>query len=157
MCGLRALFSLTVWPGDHPVTHREEISEQLSGSRCAHFDVAFVIPTIFTPQALVGLERGSDCFNNPVFPDDEGLTLLPYTGDDCLTYEGEINKLAVNVAFGRCRKSDPVHRWNSIFYVPTMPLVDYPHIVRERVNYAAKYSPRTHEFVLFYAVLFYAR
>nr|CAF04025.1 vanadium-dependent iodoperoxidase 1 [Laminaria digitata] len=55
-------------------------------------------------KALVGLERGSVCFNDPVFPDDEGLTLLPYTGDDgnnCLTFEGEINKLAVNVALGR--------------------------------------------------------
>ncbi|CAM9166878.1 unnamed protein product, partial [Laminaria digitata] len=52
-------------------------------------------------KALVGLDRGSDCFSDPVFPDDEGLTLLPYTGGDCLTYEGEINKLAVNVAFGR--------------------------------------------------------
>ena len=61
-----------------------------------------------TPQALVGLERGADCFSDPVFPDDEGLTLLPYTGDDCLTYEGEINKLAVNVAFGRYAKSGPV-------------------------------------------------
>ncbi|CAN0336947.1 unnamed protein product, partial [Scytosiphon promiscuus] len=30
---------------------------------------------------------------------DEGLELLPYDG--CLTFEGEINKLAVNVAFGR--------------------------------------------------------
>ncbi|CAM9093034.1 unnamed protein product [Laminaria digitata] len=52
-------------------------------------------------KALVGLERGSDCVKNPVFPDDEGLTLLPYTGEDCLTYEGEINKMAVNIAFGR--------------------------------------------------------
>ncbi|CAM9093102.1 unnamed protein product [Laminaria digitata] len=52
-------------------------------------------------KALVGLERGASCFSNPEFPDDEGLTLLPYTGDDCLTYEGEINKMAVNVAFGR--------------------------------------------------------
>ena len=80
------------------------------------FRRCFVIPIIFTPQALVGLERGSDCFNNPVFPDDEGLTLLPYTGDDCLTYEGEINKLAVNVAFGRCRKSAPVNLCNSVFF-----------------------------------------
>ncbi|CAM9816373.1 unnamed protein product, partial [Laminaria digitata] len=58
-------------------------------------------------QALVGLKRGSECFRDPVFPDDDGLTLLPYTGDDgddgdnCLTFEGEINKLAVNVALGR--------------------------------------------------------
>ena len=39
-----------------------------------------------------------------MFPDDEGLNLLPYTGKDCLTYEGEINKMAVNVAFGRYSK-----------------------------------------------------
>ena len=53
------------------------------------------------PQALVGLERGGSCIEDPVFPDDEGLNLLPYSGKDCLTYEGEINKMAVNVAFGR--------------------------------------------------------
>ncbi|CAN0490156.1 unnamed protein product, partial [Scytosiphon promiscuus] len=52
-------------------------------------------------QALVGLERGSDCFDNPVVSDEDGFNLLPYSGDDCLTYEGEINKLATNVAFGR--------------------------------------------------------
>lgn len=50
-------------------------------------------------QALVGLERGFDCFNNPVFPDDDGLTLLPYDG--CLTFEGELNKMAGNIALGR--------------------------------------------------------
>ena len=50
-------------------------------------------------QALVGLERGSDCFSDPVFPDDDGLALLPYTG--CLTFEGEINKMATNIALGR--------------------------------------------------------
>ena len=50
-------------------------------------------------QALVGLERGYGCFNDPVFPDDEGLTLLPYDG--CLTYEGELNKMAGNIALGR--------------------------------------------------------
>lgn len=49
---------------------------------------------------MVGLERGSKCFANPVYPDDDGLELLDYTGD-CLTYEGEINKLATNVAIGR--------------------------------------------------------
>lgn len=49
---------------------------------------------------MVGLERATDCFENPVFPDDDGLELLPYDGD-CLTFEGEINKMAVNVAFGR--------------------------------------------------------
>ena len=47
-----------------------------------------------------------------MFPDDEGLSLLPYTGDDCLTYEGEINKMAVNVAFGRCAESGPVQLEN---------------------------------------------
>lgn len=50
-------------------------------------------------QALVGLERSTDCFSDPVFPDDEGLTLLPYDG--CLTFEGELNKMAGNIAFGR--------------------------------------------------------
>ena len=74
-----------------------------------------------TPQALVGLERGADCFSDPVFPDDEGLTLLPYAGDDCLTYEGEINKLAVNVAFGRYTNSAPrffFRLWNTVFILP---------------------------------------
>ena len=47
------------------------------------------------------MERGRLCFSDPVYPDDGGLELLPYTGDDCLTYEGEINKMAVNIAFGR--------------------------------------------------------
>ena len=51
------------------------------------------------PQGLVGLERGYHCFNNPVFPDDDGLALLPYDG--CLTYEGELNKMAGNIALGR--------------------------------------------------------
>lgn len=49
---------------------------------------------------MVGLERGLECFSDPVFPDEDGLTLLEYTGG-CLTYEGEINKLATNTAFGR--------------------------------------------------------
>ncbi|CAM9112449.1 unnamed protein product, partial [Laminaria digitata] len=52
-------------------------------------------------KAHVGLERGASCFKDPVYPDDDGLELLPYTGHDCLTYEGEINKMAVNIAFGR--------------------------------------------------------
>ncbi|CAM9992880.1 unnamed protein product, partial [Ascophyllum nodosum] len=51
-------------------------------------------------KALVGLDRGADCYPNPVFPDDDGLELIDFEGS-CLTYEGEINKLAVNVAFGR--------------------------------------------------------
>lgn len=50
---------------------------------------------------MVGISRATECFANPVFPDDDGLELLPWTGTDCLTYEGEINKMAVNVAFGR--------------------------------------------------------
>ena len=56
-------------------------------------------------QALVGLERGFTCVEEPVFPDDDGLELLPFTGG-CLTFEGEINKLAVNVAFGRYKVVD---------------------------------------------------
>lgn len=51
-------------------------------------------------QAFVGLERGGDCFSNPVYPADDGLELLGWDGE-CLTYEGEINKLASNVAYGR--------------------------------------------------------
>ena len=68
----------------------------------AHSELRVVYVTIATKrmlQALVGLERGYGCFNDPVFPDDEGLTLLPYDG--CLTYEGELNKMAGNIALGR--------------------------------------------------------
>ena len=35
-----------------------------------------------------------------MYPDDEGLSLLDWDGE-CLTFEGEINKLATNVAIGR--------------------------------------------------------
>ena len=49
---------------------------------------------------MVGLDRGGECFPDPVFPDDVGLELLAYEGG-CLTFEGEINKLAVNIAIGR--------------------------------------------------------
>lgn len=52
------------------------------------------------PQAMVGLERGGECFTDPVLPDDDGFELVAWEGG-CLTYEGEINKLAANVAFGR--------------------------------------------------------
>ena len=51
----------------------------------------------------LGLRRtgtGEVCFENPVIPSDDGLELLEYTGE-CLTIEGEINKLATNVAIGR--------------------------------------------------------
>ena len=42
-------------------------------------------------------------FPNPVIPSDDGLTLLPYTGPGAnqLTVGGELNKLAMNVAYGR--------------------------------------------------------
>ena len=53
----------------------------------------------------MGLDRGEDCFSDPVFPDDDGLELLTYTGD-CLTFGGEINKLATNVAIGRYNKTE---------------------------------------------------
>ncbi|CAM9382415.1 unnamed protein product, partial [Discosporangium mesarthrocarpum] len=51
-------------------------------------------------KAFVGFEKGEECFKNPVVPDDYGTQLEPYTVNG-LTYEGEINKMAVNVAFGR--------------------------------------------------------
>lgn len=50
-------------------------------------------------QVLAGLQRGSECFDDLVFPDDEGFTFLPYA--DRLTYDGETNKLATNIALGR--------------------------------------------------------
>ena len=46
------------------------------------------------------MERGAICFPDPVVPAYDGLSLEYYDGD-CLTFEGEINKLAVNVALGR--------------------------------------------------------
>ena len=51
-------------------------------------------------QAFLGLDRGGDCYPNPVSPDGDGRELIGFEGG-CLMYEGEINKLAVNVAFGR--------------------------------------------------------
>lgn len=51
-------------------------------------------------QALVVLDRGEEYFSDPVIPDDDGVELIPCTGD-YLTYEGEINKLTANVAMGR--------------------------------------------------------
>ena len=54
----------------------------------------------YVHQAFLGLDRGGDCYPNPVFPDGDGRELIGFE-DSCLTYEGEINKLAVNVAFGR--------------------------------------------------------
>lgn len=70
--------------------------------RCA-LDIQFRFhhgKSLYVNQALIGLDRGSECFPNPVFPSDDGLELIDFEGS-CLTYEGEINKLAVNVAFGR--------------------------------------------------------
>ena len=65
------------------------------------YEVQHIVCHIFfIAQAFVGLERGQECFSNPVYPDDDGLELLKWDGA-CLTYEGEINKLATNVAFGR--------------------------------------------------------
>ncbi|CAM9605957.1 unnamed protein product [Discosporangium mesarthrocarpum] len=65
-------------------------------------------------KAFVGLERGMHCVSNPVVPSDDGLILVPYSpspDEECvgpdgeitngLTYEGELNKLASNIAFGR--------------------------------------------------------
>ena len=103
----------TVQADRNPAVHRQARPAQTvrfhdAIVRFLHLHVAVAIHASTryrAPQALVGLERGASCFSNPVVPDDEGLTLLPYTGDDCLTYEGEINKMAVNVAFGRYTKS----------------------------------------------------
>ena len=55
---------------------------------------------LFARQALVGLDRGEKCFQHPVYPDDDGFELLEWDGE-CLTFEGEINKMATNVAIGR--------------------------------------------------------
>lgn len=42
-------------------------------------------------------------FPNPVVATNDGLSLVPYTGADAgqMTVEGELNKIAANVAFGR--------------------------------------------------------
>jgi hypothetical protein len=37
---------------------------------------------------------------NPVVPSSDGLSLLPYTGGDQLTVNGELNKIANNISFG---------------------------------------------------------
>jgi len=43
---------------------------------------------------------GSFLIPNPVVPSNDGLTLLPYIGPP-LTVEGELNKVAANISFGR--------------------------------------------------------
>ncbi len=45
---------------------------------------------------------GNFVLPNPVVPSDDGLSLLPYTGQDAgqLTVNGELNKLAHNISFG---------------------------------------------------------
>jgi hypothetical protein len=50
---------------------------------------------------LKALFDGSYVIPNPVVPTPDGLALVPYTGPDVLTVEGELNKLATNVAMGR--------------------------------------------------------
>ena len=57
-----------------------------------------------------------------MIPDDDGLELLPYTGGDCLTYEGEINKLAANVAMARYRRCAEAVTNTRIFEVGLMPI-----------------------------------
>jgi len=49
-------------------------------------------------------------FPNPMVPSDDGLSLVPYTGPDQLTIRGEADKLAANIAIGRCHAG--VH-WRS--------------------------------------------
>jgi hypothetical protein len=43
---------------------------------------------------------GNFVLQNPVVPTDDGLSLVPYSGPDQLTVNGELNKLAHNVTFG---------------------------------------------------------
>ena len=43
---------------------------------------------------------GNHVFQNPVMPADDGLSLVPFTGSDPLTVNGELNKLGHNVSFG---------------------------------------------------------
>ncbi|CAM9997521.1 unnamed protein product [Discosporangium mesarthrocarpum] len=65
-------------------------------------------------KAFVGLEEGQRCIEDPVVASATGLTLDPYTplsdeicidadGNETygLTIEGELNKMATNIAFGR--------------------------------------------------------
>ncbi|CAN0098562.1 unnamed protein product [Discosporangium mesarthrocarpum] len=65
-------------------------------------------------KAFIGFEKGEMCFTDPVVPDDDGTHLeayYPLPDEICinkygetvngLTLEGEINKMATNVAFGR--------------------------------------------------------
>jgi hypothetical protein len=63
-------------------------------------------PAAHTVSAAAGVTVLKAFFNesfvipNPVVASDDGLTLLPYTGDP-LTVGGELNKLAANMTFGR--------------------------------------------------------
>src|SRR6516225_8614748 len=43
---------------------------------------------------------GNFVIPNPVLPTSDGLSLVPYTGSDVLTVNGELNKLGHNVSFG---------------------------------------------------------
>ena len=44
---------------------------------------------------------GSWQLTNPVVPTEDGLHLIPYTGTDALTLNGELHKLASNIGLGR--------------------------------------------------------
>jgi hypothetical protein len=52
---------------------------------------------------LKAMFDGSTGYANPVVASADGLSLVPYVGSDAnsLTVEGELNKLASNVAHGR--------------------------------------------------------
>jgi len=43
---------------------------------------------------------GNFVIPDPVVPTSDGLSLVPYTGSDKLTVNGELNKLGHNVTFG---------------------------------------------------------
>lgn len=50
---------------------------------------------------LKALFRGDYVIPNPLQPDSTGANTVPYTGPDTLTVEGELNKIAANIAYGR--------------------------------------------------------
>jgi len=62
-----------------------------------HATVAGAISTV-----LKAWYDGSFVIAAPKVPDANGLNLLPYAGVDVLTVNGELNKLATNIAQGRC-------------------------------------------------------
>ncbi len=63
-----------------------------AGHACYSGSCATVLKALFNEDFVIP---------DPVFADNTGENLLPYTGSDDLTLRGEINKLANNIALGR--------------------------------------------------------